>query len=1170
MLDERSPRCRVRVFLTSEQPSRWSGQFSVEGGALSHLQWLGSEYDAAGNAHLDAGVLNLHLRRPSTRIAFDVTVHSPGAIGAGTLRGVLNTPGGEPPQLVEAPVAELLAGTVRRDLGRPGTAWIVQRQAADHLRVQTGREQLVFAPGESFSFEVQAAVPGLTGGAVVDLAAALHRGRAGAAVWQAQPERRTTPVSGHATARFTIPLPEEEGVYSVRLSAIQPPGAVKAWLPGGSGKRLATRVFQLVVFDRAKRPAAPSVWRPVQEIDPTSRRWWDRLPRWVWLRRAASLPEGPLGSGPAQKIDADGGRLISLGPGGPGEPAWQAYPLPVTQPGRPHVVEVQYPADAPQQLVVTVIDQDGLGAAGPFGASTGVVVGPDEAGAGGLRTARQLFWPKSSSPLLVLSNGSAESPARYGRIRVLVADDSAEQAQPDAAAQQRLPLAQLSIDDLTRSLGVSNAGPFEHEDWQSFYQVGERLADWLTAAGFGGATLTVARGEGTLFASRVLPATPGLDREPLVSGAVDLPRKDVLRLLLMQFERRGLRLIPALRLESLTPGVEATRRSAGGGQTAYSPLQAPVRQAVLNAVEGLLETHGGHRSFAGVALEVSDRGYAAAAPFPDVSPAVFDRFLKDTGRGWPSHTPRSIEAYRAAVAGPWATAWREWQTEQITALYAEASTQVAASGPDRRLVVLADQALLAPQTDRLIRPRIGVDPSSRQALLARGIDPQALRGVGPVRFAQPRYTTGVGLVETEAGPLTLNAGFRRLAQAPRAVALIGLPQQQRLRGLEQASPFAAPRTDASLVIAPQSGALLEAYASLAAEGPPEIVLEGGTTLGLSLDERLVQARRKLASVPPRSPETTTVADEPVVVRAASGETHTTLLAANTSPWPVTATLTVRTQAACSATRLVPGEGQPQHYGVGEHALPLELGPFEVRLVRFDSVAVEPLGVRRSMVGGVEARLAARLEAVRARNLNALSRHDGCPNPSFEEAGFEGGVLGWAPIQTGADTAAVATTLDSPADGARSIRLAGGVGVRSDNFIMPPTGQLATVFRVRGHDLDPDAQLRVSLLQAGGGYRSHTIVPAEQLGTPADGWRPFVFSVDDLPVASGESLRLQFEVSGGGSLDLDHVEMYDLVFPLSFLGAESAKQKLALIRTIHAAETALAGGRYNDCRRLLGG
>ena len=42
--------------------------------------------------------------------------------------------------------------------------------------------------------------------------------------------------------------------------------------------------------------------------------------------------------------------------------SWEAYWLPISQPGRPHILEVDYPSDVPQTLGISIVEPNAAGA----------------------------------------------------------------------------------------------------------------------------------------------------------------------------------------------------------------------------------------------------------------------------------------------------------------------------------------------------------------------------------------------------------------------------------------------------------------------------------------------------------------------------------------------------------------------------------------------------------------------------------------------------------------------------------------------------------------------------------------------------------------------------------------------------------------------------------------
>lgn len=1182
------PRYRLRLTWRAEAATQWTGQVRVDRGRLTQLGRLDDELDALPDAHIEASELRVHQRAAAREWSVNITVQAPpDARLEIDLAPDASGASSQPTLSAEIPLAEVLASAVRRPLGGAGGMLKVERVAADKLRIDSDHSSLIFAPGESFTFDVEAALIGLSAGSPVDLSVELRDPRGEKPRWSAPPERKSAPVAGSIEASFAVPLPVQEGVYSVRLAAIQPPGSVKQWLPGSTGKVLAEREFQVVVFDPQRSLSTPTGWREIEAIDPTSKHWWHRLPKWAWLGRAPWLPEGPLGSSPAKIVSAATGRLVQLPPAGDGAPSWQAYPLPVKSSGKPYLIEVEYPTNAPQQLVLTVMDKNRHGGASPLGDSLHVAVTGSASSAGGMRTVRRIVWPKSQSPLLVLSNSSPDQPARFGRIRLLSVGETEQVQIAEGASGRRLAL--VATPNLPASLGATLATADGAADWQSWYEVSERLADWLALSGFDGAAVTVESAAGVIYPSQVLAPNDQDAPSDATNAVLDLPSDDGLELLLRQFDRRGLKLTPILSFESLSPQVERYRAelASANGQpaTGYSPLDPEVRRATIAAVEEIANRYGHHPALSGVALRLSDRSsLVLPPPTAGLSEELFGRFLRETELQWPTTAARDLPTFRAAIEGPWGAAWSAWRTGQTTRLIESLADVLRRDDSDRQLLILPHDWLLSPRAEPQLIPRLDRDPDCDAALLAAGIDREALTTIGCVMLIEPRYQTGHAPLAAEAGRLMVNAGFAGRSTSASGVGVISASRKDRLVSFEQASPFGVSQTDATLRIVTHSDQAISGLSSVVAAGAPAVLIDGGDTLPLVVDDSLRAVREAVSQAPPRSEADQLVVQEPIVVRKSTGGDGAVIVITNPSPWLVEANVTLRLGAACTARRLASGDSTSdraaqtsQQFGAGEHALPISLPPYAQEVLQFNSAAVEPVGVRLRVADGARAELAEQIATLRRRNLSARSRYEACPNPSFEQVDPDGRVAGWEAVGVGPRSTVVLTG-ENAAEGAQAMRLTSAgatAGMQSNPFATPHTGQLALWLRVRAQRLAPNTQLAITFEQIDGGYRSFTTISAERLGAAGQSsggsdWQSFIFSVDDLPVAVDHSMRVRFDLQGAGQIDVDHLDFYDLVFPLEFLGSESAKDKLALMRTIYAAESALEAGRLNTCREMLAG
>ena len=185
---------------------------------------------------------------------------------------------------------------------------------------------------------------------------------------------------------------------------------------------------------------------------------------------APRFPPGTAGQPAGEQGPSARPRFGPVAPGG-----WQAYPLPVREIGKPHLLEIEYPSHLPQSLGISIIEPNAAGKVVPLGLDSGLHVSEVSSGEQPALLRHQLvFWPRTHTPLVLLTNRSDTGPAEYGRIRVL-----AGPAAPPAAAE--VPQADASSSRLLAAyfdqpLFPENFGALEGADEWS----GRSLKDWVT------------------------------------------------------------------------------------------------------------------------------------------------------------------------------------------------------------------------------------------------------------------------------------------------------------------------------------------------------------------------------------------------------------------------------------------------------------------------------------------------------------------------------------------------------------------------------------------------------------------------------------------------------------------------------------------------------------------
>jgi hypothetical protein len=205
-------------------------------------------------------------------------------------------------------------------------------------------------------------------------------------------------------------LPDEDGVFEL-VAELQPK---RFAAPLVRGKPLAERQVQLVVLKRQRPEPASRDWAMVGEFDPAQPKLWDRLMRLPTMKIVPGLSKGPLGNEPTGTREHVNITWSTLKAG-----AWQAYPLPVSEPNWPHILEVEFPSDLEQSLAISIIEPNAAGLVAPLGVDSGIDVTVTPGRTPQTLSHRLVFWPRTKSPLVLLANRHDDAQAVFGKIKVL-------------------------------------------------------------------------------------------------------------------------------------------------------------------------------------------------------------------------------------------------------------------------------------------------------------------------------------------------------------------------------------------------------------------------------------------------------------------------------------------------------------------------------------------------------------------------------------------------------------------------------------------------------------------------------------------------------------------------------------------------------------------------------
>jgi len=1206
---------RVRIAWGGGSERLWDGTVTLAQGEVAEPRPLGIEADEPGSMWVEAGRLIVRQRTARAYDGVDLLLR-PGADDRLVVElTAADSP--EEPILAEIPLAQLLDQFHDQPLDEQGNRLFVRLAPGSQLQVEFSRDSLVFSPGETFSLTIRPNLASVAADKQIEIDLGLAPANGDKALWESQ--HKVQP-GGPADLTLDIPLPKQEGVYDLSLRATPAASWQEAVRhPLKFNRPIAQRTVQMVVLAaESPRGEQPSTeLQPVVEIDPTNPRWWELLSKLPKLPKISRLWKGPLGNGHKKVVRHALGELVRLDPNAESpDVSWEAYTLPIREPGRPHIVEVRYPSDRPQTLGISILEPNAAGALMPIGLDSGVDV-PDETvgspGAARWRTHRLIFWPRTTSPLVLMANRRDEVPAYYGKIRVLAGWDRL----PPAASVTEAPEPgerRMLAGYLERPLFPENFSAPEAldrwsgrslDDWSTFYDGSTRLVDYLRHVGYNGLMLTVLADGSTIYPSRILEPTPRYDTGVFFATGQDPVRKDVLEALFRLFDREGMQLIPTLDFGTPLPELETLRRqqdpqSVGlewigpdgatwlqshatrrGLAPYYNTLHPRVQEAMRRVVREVIARYGHHPSFGGLAIQLSAHGYAQLpGPQWGMDDATIARFQRDTRQEVPGNGSTRFTQRAAFLTRQKPQPWLAWRAEQLVAFYREIRRDVAAARPDARLYLAGAHALSGKELRNDLQPALPRRITLAEALLQVGIDARQYEKTEGIVLLRPEPivsggTLGDRALSLEMGQMADADSCFRDQQTPGSL-FFHRPREVRIASFDGKSPFQPAYT--WLVTQPVPSArhnrcrFVHSLAGLDARA----MFDGGWLLTQGQEQavrHLVAAYCRLPAV--RFQTADASRSQPVTFRYATHAGRTYVYVVNDAPFATTSQ--VRLQGAQGA-RLDELTGQrkvaPLQFDAQGASWSVELEPYDLVAVSLSAPGVKLVQPQVALPGAVESGLVARIRdlGVRAATLRRPPQPVGLlANPGFEQEPEKGRTMpGWAITRrTGV---AIGTERGHAYRGDRAARIQSEGPIAclvSHPFDPPETGRLSMSVWLRVDDTSRQPPLRLAIegkLHGQDYYRFAPIGRADS-ATPANvpidtDWAEYVFQVDDLPLEGLSQMQVRFDLMGAGDVWIDEVALYHLRF--------SDNEFKELSKLITLAYVTLQNGQIGECVRLLDG
>jgi hypothetical protein len=1182
---------RLHLAWGGGEARQWRGRVAFSSGTLSRLQLLGVDTDEPGAIQLLGQQIIIRQKGPRAFDGLEVSVSAP---ADATIRIEFLALGESQAQVIQVPLSELVNGSRSGVLDDQGNRFVIRRTPADLIQVGFHRDHLVFSPGESLSGTARGYRLGIAPDTALRCRLQLVALGTDVALWEDElREQADASGSWPQPETFRVPLPRDEGVYELQI-VISTRRRTPSFTPE---KVIAERHVQLVVISHQPASAAGSVDPPderqlVLGIDPTQANWFQRmgrLPQWSLL--PGLRPDGPLGNVKADRLERGERVWMSLPVGG-----WQAYPLPVDEIGALHELELEFAGDLEQTFSVSIVEPNAAGKVIPIGVDSGVAIETEPDNPLTLRRPevdrhRLLFWPKTETPLLLITNLSDKQAAVYGRFDVY--RRSLPSAGP-ATAGARKAIAYFERPLFPEAFGAAEALDPQSgrslEDWQTFLDGALRMIRYAKYVGYDALAVTCVSEGSTLYPSELLQPTPKHDRGIFFAVAQDPMRKDVLEMLFRLCDREGLQLIPVVEFASPLPTLEVLlsqpiesegielvdaaqatwlqRFEPQRGRAAYyNPLDGRVQQAMLDVLDELLARYTRHTSFGGIAINLHAAGYTQ---LPDVDWGMdalsWDRFRRErqvalTG---PDQLDKSTQQK-----------WLDWRCEQVTAFYGRIAQQLNGYRADSHLYLAGARLIDSRPVQRQFRPSLPPQVDAGQALREMGLAAAELQEIPNVVFLRPQLLVAPGA----ATPSPATAEFNRSADvdelfgqaADRGALFLHEPQLMRLPSFDETSPFGKSNTYLSLVaqVSPVGFSNRQRYAHLLASDDAQVFFDGGWLLPTGQEEQLREFLKVFRQLPRQTFDA--VGDEakkwqPLYVRTHTTADATYLYVVNDSPWYVGAAVHLDGPTETQYHALDSRPQQPVQRQRNGGLWTLTLAPYDLFALRADRPGVRVVDLQLNLPPDVRPGLENQI-----RSLGVRAAHLGNPTPlnvpsnrSFE-AWDEHGLqpLGWT-LRGRRDVVSVDPL--NAHDGKAALRIhlpSGDLSIRSAEIKAPDAGRLSVSIWARV--ADPRQQPRVRLVLEVDGLVYYPWSPigvgGEDRAMGKD-WKEFVFRVSQLPPVN-ESLKIGIEVAGTGEVFLDDIRLFDTL-------VLDALEHKALAHLLSEADYQRRMGMVSECLEILDG
>ncbi len=1212
------PSFRLRVSWGGGQNQSWRGSIATDRGTVSNITPLGLTESLANTAtRINDRQINILQKVATNYDGFDFTFQ--GDLNSTIAIELAADDDPESKFQKTLSIASLIQAAFQNPLDDLGNHLSIDRAPGDVVEVQLDRDHLVIDSGETMSVDVALNHSALKPGqANLRMSLVTARQRDPATWSQTKTIDINDAGSTPDSTRFQFEAPSEEGVYDLLIEVERNwLGINNAVINSAANNKtiraldpqhglIRRRVQFVVLQDQPKQPQTADAFAPIGEIVPEK-----IVPSGTnWRLQSQKQKLAVLGNQKSALTQLDDQPLVEVLPGG-----WQALRLPTLELGKPHIVEIDYPADQAMALGVSILDQSDQGQVPLQGADSGIHIPDsivvDNSSQPLMARHRVTFWPNSKNVYLLLANQSADNTARFGGVKVLAGPDELDV--PDNtlkphrfSGRKRMAWYQSPsfMDDFSVQKFFDPAVGQPLDDWVAFYQGTSRLIEYLKQNHYQGAVLSVTADGSSIYPDVYSKNTPAHDTGIFLSDGQDPFRKDVLRMMLKMFERENLTLIPAFSFSHPLIDIEANRDGSLSPQAfdlvdqsqnlpqslekqpRYNPLSESVQVSVLKTLRQFVERYRGVSSLGGITLICQPNTYAMLA-----------------GDQW-AHNPHTIDrfmtSFDAESLDQSGDHWIQWRADQMTHWY-----QAIADLVDRNID--GGQLFIAPvglydneEAFSALCPNLHATVNFEQLLKRFGFDRVELMSDPRIVLLNPQTLTTAETLSASRVHINVNASgqahdfFASGSQTGTIFNHRGL--WAHFAQLQSQAPFhqQAGRLIRRIQLTPTGKWNRQRFSSAIRQQDSLYLIDGGTGIPQGQEESLrhfastfaMLPRVRFSDVKPHEDESSPAIDESLIVRQAQFEGNTYLYALNDSPWEVTVAIPIgepkdevrqvgmiepsdsNRAPTAEYFPLTDADGR-QIFNSNTGILAISLPPFSIAGGKLTGTKMSATSFAYQVDQNIEPLLRKKTYALQAK-LNLAKNSP--PLTALNNAGFEEPPLQTASGWDTGDQAADKVLLDKSQghESETSLKLMSQgdpVWIRSNRFNVPNTGRLSVTAYLKVEDLTNQPPLRIAVegeTQNSTYYRFGNVgslAPEAEAKQINGQWRRFAVHFNDLPNGELRDLRIGFDLMDKGTVWIDNVSVHDRWFDGN--DAKAMTQLLA-----GAAPLMDNPSSFEGCRRVL--